>query len=106
MIILRRKRPPPEIDLRKEREETLRKIIARYEKISQNRMAELLKFPSTQELELWLMELPSNIDLYLKDGEVIIPKLLKSDSEEAEKAINQLLASFDDFEKKGKGKLE
>jgi rubrerythrin len=83
-----------EIALQKERELNLRKIIKRYSEISLERMAKLLKFKKTLDLETWLLDLPDELAFQVQKDVVKIPQLLQSESLEAEEAINQIIDSF------------
>ncbi|NHJ38590.1 MAG: hypothetical protein FK731_01060 [Asgard group archaeon] len=83
-----------EIALQKERELNLRKIIKRYSEISLERMAKLLKFKKTLDLETWLLDLPDELAFQVQKDVVKIPQLLQSESIEAEEAINQIIDSF------------
>jgi HEAT repeat protein len=83
-----------EIELQKERETNLRKIIKRYSEISLERMAKLLKFKKTLDLETWLLDLPDELAFQVQKDVVKIPQLLQTESFEAEEAINQIVNSF------------
>ncbi|MCF2143366.1 MAG: HEAT repeat domain-containing protein [Candidatus Heimdallarchaeota archaeon] len=83
-----------EIALQKERELNLRKIIKRYSEISLERMASLLKFKDTLELEKWLLELPDELAFQVQKDVVRIPQILQDETIEAEEAISRILDSF------------
>ena len=83
-----------EIALQKERELNLRKIIKRYSEISLERMAKLLKFKKTLDLETWMLDLPDELAFQVQKDVVKIPQLLQNESIEAEEAINQIIDSF------------
>ncbi|NHJ48773.1 MAG: hypothetical protein FK733_13395 [Asgard group archaeon] len=83
-----------EIELQIERENNLRKIIKRYSEISLERMAKLLKFKKTLDMETWLLDLPDELAFEIQKDVVKIPQLLQTESIEAEEAINQIIDSF------------
>ncbi|HUT81414.1 MAG TPA: HEAT repeat domain-containing protein [Candidatus Bathyarchaeia archaeon] len=83
-----------EIELQKEREMNLRKIIKRYSEISLDRMASLLKFKENLELEKWLLDLPDELAFQVHKDVVTIPQLLQNESLEAEEAIDKIINSF------------
>lgn len=93
-------------DLREKRAEGIRKIISRFTRISADEMAHLLHFKDNIELKEWLMELPDELAFFIEGNEVVIPKeKLATGTAEAEEAINALIKSFEDFEKRGRGKV-
>ncbi|MFX1537845.1 MAG: hypothetical protein ACFFDI_26945 [Promethearchaeota archaeon] len=56
-------------------------------------------------MEDCIMDLSGERVFYIEGSEVMIPRELQADTTEAEAAINALLKSFEEFEKKGKGKV-
>ncbi|NHJ04066.1 MAG: hypothetical protein EAX90_04535 [Candidatus Heimdallarchaeota archaeon] len=93
-ILAKRESAEAEQALQHERELNLRKIIKRYSEISLERMAKLLKFKDTLDLEKWLLELPDELAFQVQKEVVKIPQLLQNESREAEEAINKIINSF------------
>ncbi|NHJ87616.1 MAG: hypothetical protein FK734_19300 [Asgard group archaeon] len=93
-ILTKQKTDEAEAALQAEREANLRKIIKRYSEISLERMASLLKFKETLELEKWLLDLPDELAFKVQKDVVKIPQLLQDETVEAEEAINRIVDSF------------
>ncbi|MBD3190300.1 MAG: PQQ-binding-like beta-propeller repeat protein, partial [Candidatus Heimdallarchaeota archaeon] len=81
-----------------------REVLQTYSSISLEKLARLLGFTDTFTLEQWLITKTEKGLFRIKGDQVIISSELQQDTEEAEAAIDQLLQSFEDFERKGKGK--
>jgi WD40 repeat protein len=52
----------------------LRKVMARYEKLPMERLATLLRFGNIEELEDWLLELPTEIPVKIAGTNIVIQK--------------------------------
>ena len=84
-----------EKDLAVSRWETFQKIITRYNKLSLLKMVQLLKFQSVEELENWLLSLPSDFNFYIRGTEVIIPQeKLTENSDDSTNIMRQIQESF------------
>ncbi|MBD3191783.1 MAG: hypothetical protein GF308_14145 [Candidatus Heimdallarchaeota archaeon] len=90
--------------LRQEREETLRKLIKKVDRIAVDELAQLLQFQDSLEVKRWIIDLPDAVPLKIDKDDVIISQELRLDSSKTEQAIDELLQSFEEFERKGKGK--
>ncbi|MBD3189770.1 MAG: leucine-rich repeat protein [Candidatus Heimdallarchaeota archaeon] len=93
-----------EQQLERQRSEKLRKILSKFQEISLERMGKMLDFTDSDELLDWLLEVPNEFGIQIKDEMIIFTKNLRNGSSEAEIAINNLLKKFEEFERKNRGK--
>ncbi|MBD3189239.1 MAG: hypothetical protein GF308_01270 [Candidatus Heimdallarchaeota archaeon] len=88
------------VKLEIERQQLLEKIVLRYKEISLKKLAIILRFETVEELENWIINLPSKMNFYIKNKKLIIPKSSQNENEEVEKAISNMLNKFKEFESK------
>lgn len=93
-----------EQQLERQRSEKLRKILSKFQEISLERMGKMLDFTDSDDLLDWLLEVPNEFGIQIKDEMIIFTKNLRNGSSEAEIAINNLLKKFEEFERKNRGK--
>lgn len=87
-----------------QRSEKLRKILEKCQELSLERMSRLLAFDNSDLLFDWLLALPKEYGIQIKDEKVFFTKDLQNKSSETEGAITSLLEKFETFEEKNKGK--
>ncbi|MBD3190652.1 MAG: hypothetical protein GF308_08405 [Candidatus Heimdallarchaeota archaeon] len=68
-----------------------------YEKISLQRVARHLGFTDTFELEEWLLTIPKDYGIKINGEIVVFTQDLRSDTAEAEAAIEELKNKFQKF---------
>ncbi|MBD3189131.1 MAG: hypothetical protein GF308_00730 [Candidatus Heimdallarchaeota archaeon] len=84
---------------RTQRSEKLRMILKKCQEMSLERMSRLLAFENSDLLFDWLLDLPEEYGIQIKDEKVFFTKDLQSKSSETEAAISSLLEKFEEFEK-------